>query len=193
MDSQFVLERIHSDLKNATLGYALMTLMDHNDMGRGPRLVTQTINPRPINLKYAKNFKRSVRQKGLQNRKVENAIIVGVEKTWLEDSCLEPMHEGVYTKVVAWTKSQFRTEKAILFNGNHRLNYMKTEDPCRFTHFKYCIAKDNLEKCSKKEEKQQHKDVMDQAEKIIREQGVWLVRFIDLGESAQVYQILVHN
>ena len=48
-DIQFITENIHQELKDATLGYALMTFLDENDLGSGPRMVTQSINPRAIN------------------------------------------------------------------------------------------------------------------------------------------------
>ena len=133
-DIQSITENIHQELKDATLGYALMTFLDENNLGSGPRMVTQSINPRAINLRYTKSFKRSVTQKGLQNKKVENAIILGVEKGWLDTTSLQPMHEGVDMNMVAWCKSKFSEEEAILYNGNHRLNYMKTEHPVRLIH-----------------------------------------------------------
>jgi hypothetical protein len=64
-DIQGFVEKVQTSLKKAMLGYALMTLLDENDLGSGPRLMTQTINPRAINLKYVKNFKCLVVHKGL--------------------------------------------------------------------------------------------------------------------------------
>ncbi|KAF8134833.1 hypothetical protein EV363DRAFT_1447645 [Boletus edulis] len=162
-DVQFIMEQIHRDLKEATLGYALMTFVDSNDMGSGPKLVTQTINPHSINLKYSRNFKQSVSQKGLQNRKVENAIVVGVKKEWLDMSSLEHMHEGVYENSVIWTKSSFPKEISILYNGNHRFHY------------------ESLLKLSTAEEKQLNETTVNTLELELRQQGVWLVRFMDLA------------
>jgi hypothetical protein len=127
-DIQGFVEEVQTSLKKAILGYALMTLLDENNLGSGPRLMTQTINPWAINLKYAKNFKCLVVQKELQNKKVENTIIMGMEWEWVNMISLQPMHEGVYTKRVIWTKAQFPTEHLILFTDNHHLHYMKTED-----------------------------------------------------------------
>jgi hypothetical protein len=182
-DIQEFVEEVQTSLKDATLGYALMTLLDESDLGTGPRLTTQTINPRAIDLKYAKSFKRSVAQKGLQNKKVENAIVVGVRKEWVDMTSLQPMHEGIYSNMVVWTKPHFPTERSILFNGNHRLHYMKTEDQSRWFHHTYTVAKDNLAATTTdKEAVLRHRTTIANTQKAIREHGVWLVKFINLSE-----------
>ena len=145
-------------------------------------MVIQSINPRKIDLKYSKNFKRSVAQKTLQNKKVENAIIVGVKREWIDVTSLEPMHEGVYTNSVVWAKSHFPSEESILFNGNHRFNYMKTEDPSRWSYHRYAVAKTNLKNATNPEDRQRHQAEINIAKEVIRIDGVWLVKFIDLGE-----------
>ncbi|KAG9308378.1 hypothetical protein JVU11DRAFT_11968 [Chiua virens] len=181
-DLEQMIEQIHLDLKDATLGYALMTFLDDNDLGQGPTMVKQTINPRKIDLKYCKNFSRSIKNKGLQNRKVENAIVVGVKKGWLKTSSLTGMHEGIYTNQVEWNKSKFGEEdNSVLFNGNHRLNYMTTEHASRHFHHKYQHAAKWLRKPSltTEERKRYEKMLKDMKEKIDKE-GVWLVRFINM-------------
>jgi hypothetical protein len=70
-----------------------------------------------------------VTHKGLQNKKGENTIIVGVQQEWVNLMTLQPMHEGMYTNMVIWTKAHFPTKHSILFNGNHHQHYMNTEDP----------------------------------------------------------------
>ncbi|KAG9308374.1 hypothetical protein JVU11DRAFT_11962 [Chiua virens] len=182
-DIQLVMEDIQCALKEATLGYALMTLLDHNDLGRGPKMVIQSINPRDIDMKYTRIFKKSVNEKGIQSKKVENAIVLGVEKEWLDMASLEGMHEGIYDNRVVWSKPHFdqSSECSVLFNGNHRYNYMKTEDPCRLVHHQYTTAVENVGKTTKKAEKEVHEAMIESTQKMIIERGVWLVRFIDLG------------
>ena len=79
-DIQSIMESIHQAHKDATLGYNLMTFLDEHDLGSWPRIVTQSINPCMINLRYTRSFKWSVTQKGLQNKKVENANLGSGER-----------------------------------------------------------------------------------------------------------------
>ena len=57
--------------------------------------------------------------------------ILGVEKGQL---ALQPMYEGVYMNMVAWCKSEFSEEEAILYSRNHWLNCMKTKHPVYLIH-----------------------------------------------------------
>jgi hypothetical protein len=67
-------------------------------------------------------------KKDYRTKKVENTIIMGVESEWVNMTSLQPMHKGVYTNRVIWTKACLSTECLILFASNHDLHYMKTED-----------------------------------------------------------------
>ena len=123
-----------------TLGYALVTFHDQDDLETGPQMVIQSINPQPITLKYSKNFKWSVMQKELQNKKVENVVVVGVEKDWLEVTLLESMHKGVYTSRVIWMKICFQHKES------------KTKNSSQWIYHKCSVATGNLDAYLKSQE-----------------------------------------
>ena len=83
--------------------------------------------------------------KKLQNKKMENAIIMGMKWEWIDVTSLESMYEDVYTNSVIWAKPHFPSEESILFNSNHCFNYMKTKDLSWWSYHKYAVAKTNLQ------------------------------------------------
>ncbi|KAI6139409.1 hypothetical protein BKA82DRAFT_948712 [Pisolithus tinctorius] len=54
MDMQNIVDKIYQGTTGATLGYALLTIVDDNDLGRGPWMVCQVINTREVNLAFLK-------------------------------------------------------------------------------------------------------------------------------------------
>jgi hypothetical protein len=101
---------------------------------------------------------------------------------WTWHPC-SPWHEAVYTNMVVWTKAHCLTECSILFNGNYCLHYMKTEDLSQWFHHTYTVTKENLATTTMdKEAILWHHTMLADTQKVIREHGVWLVKFINLGE-----------
>ncbi|KAF8417618.1 hypothetical protein L210DRAFT_3656031 [Boletus edulis BED1] len=180
---QQIFEDLLKEVETMTLGYALMSLVDDTDLGRGPSLISRTINKRPINKLFIKDFKAKAEEFGLHNKTAENAIIVGVLPAWLEETSLENIHGGLYTNRVKWTPKESGDEprNMILYNGNHRRHYMQFHHPIKDTYLKYSNAAMNLN-TAKSSMKPSFEMAMKEGKRIIDKDGVWLVKFIDMDK-----------
>lgn len=186
-DVQMIYEDVQKQVDEITLGYALMSIVTDDDLGRGPMMVRQSINKRNIDLDFMeKEFVPNVNNQGLKNRVIENAIIVGVKKEWLQESCLVPMKQGLYHNHVQWTTPMADQEPRhmILYNGNHRMHYMQRCAPVQDIYIKYTKAKEMKTLATSEEGRRTMVEGEKEALRIMEEQGVWLVKFLDEGEFA---------
>ncbi|KAF9236312.1 hypothetical protein BU15DRAFT_64162 [Melanogaster broomeanus] len=96
--------------------------------GHGPSMVKQMINSRALNIKYVKEFSRQAKVEGLHNKIVEYAIIIGIQKEWINLDFMEPIHGGMYENCMDWNPRHFsNTNHSLLFNGNHYMHYIQTD------------------------------------------------------------------
>ncbi|KAF9237277.1 hypothetical protein BU15DRAFT_76175 [Melanogaster broomeanus] len=195
-DVQSMVEGIHEELHKATIGYALMTIHDTTDLGRGPSIITQSINSRALNMKYIKEFGKRVKSEGLHNKMVENAIVVGIRKEWIKLDSVQPIRGGIYDNCVEWIPRHFsNTDHSILFNGNHRMHYMQTNHASRNAFQLYSTAKKELKTCTDAKQKAYLQGTVDRNHTVITTEGVWLVKFVNLAmiEASDDCALLEHH
>ncbi|KAI6043282.1 hypothetical protein EDC04DRAFT_2600324 [Pisolithus marmoratus] len=77
---QEFMEHIWGVVNKATLGYALMTVMDDNDLGTGPTIQHCQVNIQPIDPAFLEEFAKGVSEHGLHNTWQEHAMDVGVHR-----------------------------------------------------------------------------------------------------------------
>ncbi|KAF8124468.1 hypothetical protein EV363DRAFT_1081433, partial [Boletus edulis] len=197
-DIQRMFEEFQNDFADMTLGYGLMSVLDDSDNGRGPTLIRRSINQRDINLDFMeKTFKPNIRNVGLQNAIAANAIIVGVEKSWIKSSSLKPLEDGLYTNRVEWVapKAGEPEREMILYNGNHRCYYMKNDAVRMQALVQYQQACNEL---AKKPTDQilvnSLKNAKATALKVIEKDGSWVVRFVDMAKlkASEDYVLIQH-
>lgn len=75
---QVLMDKVKGLIEKATMGYALMTVMDDTDLGKGLNMKRQMVNLHSISDTFMSSFITGVKQFGLHNRIVETAIDVGV-------------------------------------------------------------------------------------------------------------------
>lgn len=171
-------------MAKATLGYALMTVMDEDDLGCGPHMERQKINIRDIDYTFMKQFVKGIKEHGLQNRIAANAIHLGVHKVDIDLTSLCPLQEGLYTNLVKWTNNAPKST-SLLYNGNHRFTYMRDHSQVCDTYVKYQHAKqkwDTKQDQDSGEKIEGYRNVIAMTKKEVLKEGIWLVKFVDLGE-----------
>lgn len=180
---QTTIDNIEDLILKASLGYAMMDVMSDDDLGRGPKMIAQTINVRGINESYLKEFRSQVRSQGLHNKDVQNAILIGVNAKDIKLSSLQPMKAGHYTNVVEWSH-KIKREKAqmLLYNGNHRRTYMRSMSGVTTTYRQYLHIMMDLQKPQSDEMRASLKKAEEAALAEVEEHGKWLVHFVDKGE-----------
>lgn len=134
---QNLIDHIKVLTNNATLGYALMCVMDDNDLGRGPVMACEQVNLHPIDPNFMAIFIKGIHTHGLQNKVIQNALDVGVHEKDVDITSLKPMQAQAYTNHVHWFEDAL-TSKSILYNGNHMHNYSKA----KMAHNHYLKAQD---------------------------------------------------
>lgn len=184
---QSMMERIDSHVRGCVLGYALMTVMDEDDLGRGPWMQRQLVNMRNIDESFMRTFVEGVEVHGLHNRVVENAMDLGVFGSNVDmDSVVRERTAGPYSNRIKW-KDITSESTCILYNGNHRFEYMRYWSEVRTAYNQRARAKDELAKNQSSGSKiAGYKQVIEDAERVIAKDGVWLVRLLDLGESRTI-------
>ncbi|KAI6012016.1 hypothetical protein PISMIDRAFT_11647 [Pisolithus microcarpus 441] len=179
---QELVDRIDRHVAQATLGYALMTVMDNSDLGRGPRLERQQVNLRNIDAKFMASFVKGVEEHGLKNRSLENALDIGIKREAVDLDSLRGAHgstEPKFTNHVKWLQGA-TTTKATLYNGNHRVTYMQEHSPLVHPFNQRKLTALSLATRLSDVMRAPHEDAFKKADRIINEDGVWLVRFVDI-------------
>ncbi|KAF8120682.1 hypothetical protein EV363DRAFT_1188543 [Boletus edulis] len=157
-----------------------MTVMDEDDLGRGPKMERQMVNLRNIDEGFMKRFISGVEENGLQNRIVDNALDLGIVKADINLDSLQPMKTGLYTNRVKWQKKATEST-SVLYNGNHRFTYMRYESDARMAYMQREKAKEELRQNPPSGDMiSSLKTVVADAETAIIRNGVWLIRFLDL-------------
>ncbi|KAI6096773.1 hypothetical protein F5141DRAFT_1220559 [Pisolithus sp. B1] len=176
---QEMIDHIKGLVNQATLGYALMTVMDDNDLGTGPMMQRQQINLRGIDKAFMADFLKGMEVHGLQNRFLEHALDLAVHKADIDISSLQPAHSTEYTNSVKWQENA-NSSSSILYNGNHRFTYMREHSPYRKIYLQRKKALEDITQVTSGHMHEAYREAIRESEKQIRAGGVWLVRFLDL-------------
>ena len=159
--------------------------MNDDDFGQGPLMQFQTINSREIEQKHLNHIKTDVQTRGLQNKVVENAVVIGVHSGYVDRSSLQPMTHGSYDNHVRWLpivpERKRKGEKCtmVLYNGNHCWHYLR----------QHCTSAMNL--YFRLEDAKEHRDrnnadresFISELEPRAHAEGSWLAAFYDSSES----------
>ncbi|KAI6105292.1 hypothetical protein EDD16DRAFT_1713993 [Pisolithus croceorrhizus] len=145
---------IDSYMAHATLGYALMTVMDNNDLGWRPKMEHQQVNLHDIDAKFMASFIRGINKHGLRNWCMENAVDVGIK----------------FTNCVKWLEGAVNT-KAILYNCNHHITYMQEHSSYMNMFNQHELAEMRLGTGISDVLKAPHQDAFNKAGQ--KEGGVW--------------------
>lgn len=176
---QEMIDHIKGLVNQATLGYALMTVMDDNDLGTGPMMQRQQINLRGIDKSFMAEFLKGVEVHGLQNRFLEHALDLAVHKADIDISSLQPAQSTEYNNSVKWQENA-KSSTSILYNGNHRFTYMREHSPYRKIFLQHKKAQEEVTQVTSGHMHEAYREAIRESEKQIRAGGVWLVRFLDL-------------
>ncbi|KAI5981237.1 hypothetical protein EDD15DRAFT_2380031 [Pisolithus albus] len=127
---QEFVDHINSHVAHATLGYGLMTVMDDNDLGRGPQVEQQQVNLCNVDGKFMTAFIQGVEHHVLKNCYTKNALDIGIHHNVVDMDFLMGGQSPTeaHTNNVRWLEGAPKT-KAILYNGNHHLTYMQEHLP----------------------------------------------------------------
>ncbi|KAI6030350.1 hypothetical protein EDC04DRAFT_2605304 [Pisolithus marmoratus] len=138
---QEFMEHIWGVINKATLGYALMTVMDDNGLGTGPTIQCCQVNIQPIDPAFLEEFAKG-----------EHAMDVGVHRRDIDLASLQPAKDTPYSNRSA-----------------HSVPYLQ-----------YLKAKDKLCTASSGQMYDAFQEAMQVAHKVVRDGGIWLIRFFDL-------------
>ncbi|KAI6046283.1 hypothetical protein EDC04DRAFT_2598103 [Pisolithus marmoratus] len=176
---QEFVEHIQGVINKATLGYALMTVMDDNDLGTGPTIQHHQVNLCPIDPTFLEEFTKGVADHGLHNTWKEHAMDVDVHRRDIDMSSLQPAKDMPYSNRVRW-QAGARDSTAILYNGNHCFTYMHERSDHARPYLQHLKAKEELHVAASGMMYDALKEAIQVSEKLVREGGVWLIRFFDL-------------
>lgn len=95
-DVQMLFKEIQGQIENMTLGYGLMNLVEDNSLDWKPLMVAYSINPRPVNHTFIKDFQTKVDKHSLQNKNAEYALIIGIHQGWVVEGSLQGIQGGIY-------------------------------------------------------------------------------------------------
>jgi len=179
-----MIEEIEASIKDATMGYALMNVMDDCDWQRGPKTIAQEINIRTIDNAYLKVFAANTKKQGLRNHTSEHAIIIGVHRSFIDHTSLRPIQLDAYDNHVQWTdKGKADDATMLLYNGNHRRSYMRDHSNVVKPYRQFLKGQMVLKSNNTTEQVKAATAVaLEEAKKQIVENGCWLVRFLDIGK-----------
>ena len=85
--------------------YALVTVMDENDLGSGPMMKHREVNLHDIDEDFMDKFIAGVDRHGLQNTLLANAMDVSVHKEDVNLDSLLPTQSTAFTNHVVWQPS----------------------------------------------------------------------------------------
>jgi len=179
-----MIEEIEMGIQQATMGYALMNVMDDCDLNRGPKTIAQAINIRTIDNAYLKSFAANTKKQGLRNCTSEHAILIGVKRSFIDHTSLRPIQLNAYDNHVKWT-DEGKSDDAtmLLYNGNHRRSYMRDYSSAITPYMQYIKGQSDIEsKDITEDAKEMMKVALKEAKKQVIEHGCWLVRFLDIGK-----------
>ena len=98
--TQLLFDQIQKVKKAVLLDYAIIGLMDNDDFGQGSLMQFQTINSQEVEQKHLNHIKTDVQTYSLQNKVVENAVVIGVHSGYVDKSLLHPMTHSSYNRRV---------------------------------------------------------------------------------------------
>lgn len=157
-----------------------MTVMDDNDLERGPTMIRQSINLRNIDNKFMATFIKGIDQHGLHNTVIQNALDIGVHKDDIVLDSLKPAQIEVYDNHVKWTEGATKSQ-SILYNGNHRFTYMRDHSTCHNIFLHYKKTQEEMKKTTNGLKHDAMRSLVAEDHGLINKHGVWLVKFFDQG------------
>ncbi|KAG1854258.1 hypothetical protein F4604DRAFT_1686101 [Suillus subluteus] len=194
---QDTIKEVEGEIDHATMGFALLMVMVEEDAYRGPKMLTQTINRRFVDKDFIKKFTRGVEQHGLHNRSSNNAITIGVKRSYIKANSLKPLELGEYTNRVEWTTPARGDEKRtmVMYNGSHRIHYMQTQSKETDYLIDYLKIKRQVEAATGKSQKNDLRKELTEALEHLDEHGVWLVKFLDIDmiQNSKHHALIQHG
>lgn len=74
-----------------------------------------------------------------------------------------------------------KESSSILYNGNHRVTYMHKHSEYRVHFAQFQNAPEHMKQAVSAKMADAYRETETKAGDIVREEGIWLVRFLDLG------------
>ncbi|KAH0836373.1 hypothetical protein J3R83DRAFT_7949 [Lanmaoa asiatica] len=176
---QDLFERVRASTTKATLDYALMTVMDENDMDRGPTMNCQQVNLRNVDSTFMRLFIRGIKEHGLQNKVIQNALNLDVHAEDIDISSLRAAQNEAYNNNVVWKPSAAKS-KSLLYNGNHRFTYMQNHAPIHEIFLHYKKAREEILTSTSGERDEALQKLAADTHAAVMQDGVWLVRLLNL-------------
>ena len=183
-ETQNLFNHIQQVKAEALLGYAMIGLMDNDNFGLKPIMQIQTINTWQVEQKHLMRIKTDMSTRRLQNKIMENAIIIGIHPNHINKSSLCSMTQGSYDNYVQWNPSVMEKKKLgkkctmLLYNGNHHRHYLHQH--CTSLMEYYFRLQDAKEHHDPKELK--HVQHISELEKKSCQEGSWLAAFYDISK-----------
>ncbi|KAI6043441.1 hypothetical protein EDC04DRAFT_2955626 [Pisolithus marmoratus] len=165
---QEFVEHIQGVINKATLGYALITVMDNNDLGTGPTIQCCQVNIHPNDPTFLEEFSKG-----------EHVMDIGIHRRDIDLASLKPAKDMPYSNKVRW-QARANESTAILYNKNHHFTYMHEKSAHSIPYLQYLKAKEELHKASSAQIYDAFKEAMQVAQKVVRDGGIWLIRFFNL-------------
>jgi len=166
----------------AELGYGLMCVGGtKNDLGRGPELICQVYNPRPINPQILKKIENNKQSHGLLNRHESNAISVGIKKTFIKGGLQGRKSEAFCNRVQWASNANASGNTMMLFNGNHRCTHIAESYEQEFYSWNIATTDAKRRNISARE-KNDAQVIIKNTQNILDQHAIWLVKFYDIGE-----------
>ncbi|KAG6330516.1 hypothetical protein ID866_8573, partial [Astraeus odoratus] len=186
---QELMDQIKSLIERATLGYALMMVMDDNEMGRGPAMIRQQVNLRNVDTTFMKTFVEGIHQQGLQNKYLGNAIDLGVHQRDIDLGSLREANTLVYSNHVKWNACA-KVSDSVLYNGNHRITYMREYSDYRRAYQQYLNAMEELKRSTSGAQSTAFREAIKKAEGVTFEGGVWLAMICVITDFTTILDFL---
>ncbi|KAH7881987.1 hypothetical protein F5I97DRAFT_1817834, partial [Phlebopus sp. FC_14] len=177
LEAQLLNDSIRDELAKVRIGYALMCIADDSDLGRGPTLIRQLYNPRPINMAMIRKIQNDKLSNGLCNREEKYAIKVGLKRSYIKSGII----------------NEIKNTYMFLLNGNHRTTFMKME----YELLIYKLSEYQHRKANNPNPhdlKEINKTIEDVQQTLINE-ATWLVEFYDIDalNEAKNSTLLYHH
>ena len=108
--------------EEATLCYALVTMMDENNLGYGPIMKHRGVNLYDISKDFMDEVVAGMNCHGLQKTLLANVVATSIHKEDINLNSLLPTQSTLFMNHVEWQPGATKS-KLILYNGNHHLHY----------------------------------------------------------------------
>ena len=178
---QDFVKHITSLVEEATLVYALVTVMGENNLGCGPMMKCREVNLHDIDKDFMDEFIAGVDHHGLQNTLLANAMDVGVHKQDVNLDSLLPTQSTAFTNHVVW---QLSTTKSKSTFGNHHFHYMCNKSKWVMAYHQYQKAKEMLAAGPVEAKATLYRDSIIKAQTVVEQGSMWLMCFLNMGKHS---------